>query len=65
MDEIINKLVVKYNLDYEVVNRIVRSEFNFVMDTMEEGGLESIHLHHLGKFAAKTRYTKIDDEHNQ
>ena len=61
MEEIINQLVVKYNKDYETINKIVRSQFNFVMDTMEEGGLESIHLHHLGKWAVKARYNKIED----
>lgn len=63
MDEIIKQLVVKHNLDYEVINKIIRSEFNFVMDTMEEGGLESVHLHHLGKFCVKPRYNNTD-EHN-
>jgi len=62
MDEIIKLLVVKYNLDYEIVNKIIRSEFNFVADTMEEGGLESVHLHHLGKFAMKPRYGKIEED---
>lgn len=59
MDEIVKQLVVKYNLDYEVINKVIRSQFNFVADTMEEGGLESVHLHHLGKFAVKPRYNHI------
>lgn len=59
MDKQIEILANKYDLDSEVIERIVRSEFLFVKDMMEQGELDSVHLHHLGKWAVKTRYIKI------
>ena len=61
MDKIIKILANKYNLDTEVVEKIVRSEFLFAKDTIEEGELESVHLHHLGKFGVKARYNNIEE----
>jgi nucleoid DNA-binding protein len=58
MDKYIDILSKKYNLDSEVIEKIVRSEFLFVKDMIEVGELDSVHLHHLGKFAVKSRYTK-------
>jgi nucleoid DNA-binding protein len=62
MDKIILILADKYKLDPEVIEKIIRSEFNFVKDTMQEGGLESVHLHHFGKFGVKSRYSKIKED---
>lgn len=65
MDKIIKILANKYNLDTEVVEKIVRSEFLFAKDTIEQGGLESVHLHHFGKLGVKPRYSNIEvHEHN-
>lgn len=58
MDKYIEILSNKYDLDSEVIEKIVRSEFLFTKDMMEMGELESVHLHHLGKFACKPRYFK-------
>lgn len=52
---IISILSTKYNLDEEIIEKVIRSEFLFIKDTMEEGNFESIHLHHLGKFAVKPK----------
>ena len=58
MNDIIKQLAVRYNLSEELVNKIVRSQFEFVKDTMEVGELESVHLHYLGKFAIKPNRLK-------
>ena len=55
MDNIIQQLAVKYDLSEDIVNKIVRSQFEFVKDTMEEGEFESVHLHYFGKFAIKPK----------
>lgn len=60
MEELINILAAKHNMSAELIEKIVRSEFKFVQDTIEMGELESVHLHHLGKFAVKPRYVTID-----
>lgn len=60
MEELINILAVKYNMNPELIEKLVRSEFKFVQDTIERGELESVHLHHLGKFCVKPRYVTID-----
>lgn len=56
--DIFNKLAVEFNLDSEIIEKIVRSEFEFVMNTMEEGNFESVHLHKLGKYAVKPNRLK-------
>lgn len=53
MDKLIRKIAIKFNLDEEVVEKMVRSEFNFVANTMQQGEFQSVMLHHLGKFAVK------------
>lgn len=53
MDKIIKILAAKYELDEEVIEKIIRSQFNFVASTMQEGKFESVHLHHFGKFCVK------------
>lgn len=53
MDDIVRQLSVKYNLPEEIVNKIIRSQFEFVKDTMEEGEFEAVHLHYFGKFGVK------------
>lgn len=55
LDKIINILSIKYNLDPEIVEKVIRSEFDFVSTTMEQGNYESIRLHHLGVFGVKPK----------
>lgn len=62
MEKIIKIIAAKYNIDPEIVEKAVRSEFRFVKDTMEEGELESVHLHYFGKFAVKGRYCVIKED---
>lgn len=58
MDIIVKKLAAKYNLDEEVVEKIIRSQFNFVANTMQVGEFQSVHLHYFGKFACKPNRIK-------
>lgn len=60
MEELINELALRYDKSPELIEKIVRSQFKFVLDTMEEGELESVHLHYLGKWAVKPRFCKIE-----
>lgn len=53
MDSLINKIAGKLNLDEDVVEKAIRSQFRFVAETMQYGSFESVHLHYLGKYAVK------------
>lgn len=65
MIDIIEILSNKYDLDSEVIEKIVRSEFLFTKDMMEQGELESVHLHHFGKIAIKERYFPVRNLPNE
>lgn len=62
MDNIIEKIARKMNLDSEIIERIVRSEFRFVAETMQQGTFESVHLHYWGKYAIKPNAIKRINE---
>ena len=49
----IKQLSIKYNTDYDLVEKIVRTQFKFIKDTIEQGELDSVHLHYFGKFCVK------------
>ena len=53
MDKIVKKLAAKYGLEEEVIEKVIRSQFNFVASTMQQGEFQSVHLHYYGKFAVK------------
>lgn len=53
IDNIYSKLSAKFNLDSEVIEKIARSQFDFTVNTMEQGEFQSIRLHHLGVFGIK------------
>lgn len=53
--KILTLLAIKYNLSEEVIERVIRSEFEFVRDTIEQGEFESVRLHHLGVFGVKKK----------
>lgn len=54
-NNIINRLAVENNIDSDIVEKIIKAQFRFVKDTIEQGELQSVHLHHLGKFACKPK----------
>ena len=53
LEKVITDIAVRNELDWNLVEKIVRSQFKFVADTIEQGEFESVHLHYLGKFAVK------------
>ena len=65
MEELIRKTQNLFpNQDPEVVERIIRSQFLFVKDTMEHGEFQTIMLAGLGKFACKNyRIQKLKENH--
>lgn len=65
MEELIRKTQNLFpNLDPEIVERIIRSQFLFVKDTMEHGDYQTIMLAGLGKFACKNyRIKKLKELH--
>lgn len=48
-----SKISAELNIDEEIVNKAVRSQFRFVKDVMESGNLQSVHLPYFGKIAVK------------
>ena len=53
-------------IDSEVVEKIIRSQFLFVKDAMEQGEYQTIMLQYLGKFAVKTtRLKKIQEKYDK
>lgn len=62
MDNIVKILAAKYNVDSEIVERVIRSEFEFVKETMEMGEFQSVRLQYFGCFATKpNRMLKLTD----
>lgn len=53
MEEKIKEISVLLNLDEEIVEKVIRSQFKFVRDVMEAGEMDSVMLHHFGKVAVK------------
>ena len=53
--ELIEQLAEKYELPEYVVESIVRSEFKFVQDRIEEGDCAKVRLHHFGVFKVKPK----------
>ena len=58
IDKIVKTLAAKYKLDEDIIEKIIRSQFNFVASTMQEGEFQSVHLHYLGKFCVKPNSLK-------
>jgi len=56
--KLINPIVIQFDLDPEVIERVIRSQFEFTMNTMEQGNFESVHLHKWGKYAVKPNRVK-------
>ena len=53
--DLIEKLAKKYDLPPFVVESIVRSEFRFVQNKIEEGNCAKVRLHHFGVFKVKPK----------
>ena len=53
MEEIVKKLAKKYGLSTFEVEHIVKTQFRFVKQTIEQGDFKSVRLKHLGLFTVK------------
>jgi len=53
--KLIEELANKYNLPFFVVESIVKSQFKFVVEKMEEGDCAKVRLHHFGVFKVKPK----------
>lgn len=53
MDNLIDKVAAELNIDPDIVEKAVRSQFKFVKDVMESGNMRSVMLPYFGKFAVK------------
>lgn len=55
MDKVVKLLADKYNLSEDIVEKVIRSEFGFVANTMSEGKYKSVRLHYLGIWGVKPK----------
>jgi nucleoid DNA-binding protein len=55
MEDIIKELAQEYDLPEYVVEDIVRSQFKFVKENMENDDCFKIRLHHFGVFKVKPK----------
>ena len=53
--DLIEQLAEKYDLPDFVVESIVKSQFKFDQDKMEEGECAKVRLHHFGVFKVKPK----------
>ena len=58
IEKIVKTLAAKYELDEDVIEKVIRSQFNFVANTIQQGEFQSVHLHYLGKFCVKPNSLK-------
>jgi len=58
MDKIVKALAKKYNLTAFEVEQIVKSQFSFIKNVIEEGDFKSVRLKHLGLFTVKKNRLK-------
>lgn len=55
LDKIYSKLSAKFDQDLEVVEKICRSQFEFTVNTLEQGEFQSVRLHHFGVYGVKPK----------
>ena len=53
MEKIIKKLAKRYNLSAFEIEEIIKSQFRFLKETVEEGEFKSLRIKHLGLFTVK------------
>tara|TARA_R110000824_G_scaffold5756_15_gene26546 strand:- start:1460 stop:1666 length:207 start_codon:yes stop_codon:yes gene_type:complete len=63
--KLIALLVEKYDLPFVVVEGIVKSQFKFVQDRMEEGECAKVRLHHFGVFKVKPKRLYIINKNTE
>lgn len=61
MNDLVEEIANKLGLPESLVEKVIRSQFEFVKECMEHK--ENVHLHYLGKFAIKPgRLYKLNEE---
>ena len=53
--DILERIAEEYDLPVYVVENIVKSQFKFVQDKMQEGECAKVRLHHFGVFKVKPK----------
>jgi len=53
--DLVKKLIDKYDLPDFVIESIVKSQFKFVQNKIEEGKCAKVRLHHFGVFKVKPK----------
>lgn len=63
--DLIEYLTEKYDLPSFVVESIVKSQFKFVQDRIEEGECAKVRLHHFGVFKVKPKRLYIINKNTE
>tara|TARA_R100001244_G_C5102368_1_gene119130 strand:+ start:263 stop:496 length:234 start_codon:yes stop_codon:yes gene_type:complete len=58
MDQVIKDLAKKYKISVFEVEQIIKSQFSFVKNVIEQGDFKSVRLKHLGLFTVKKNRLK-------
>ena len=63
--DILDKLAKEYDLPEYVVESIVKSQFKFVQNRIEEGKCAKVRLHHFGVFKVKPKRLYIINKNTE
>jgi nucleoid DNA-binding protein len=67
--EVLSKeLSKKLGIDADIIEKVIRSEFKLIRDTMKESDWEGVKLQYLGKFVVKEnkkKYARQDELHKR
>lgn len=63
IDIIAERVAILLDVDEEVVLKVLREQFDFVREEIENKNYRTIHLHYLGKFTVKPSRLKWLKEH--
>tara|TARA_R110000787_G_scaffold69584_5_gene154764 strand:+ start:659 stop:871 length:213 start_codon:yes stop_codon:yes gene_type:complete len=63
--DILDKLAKEYDLPEYVVESIVKSQFKFVQNKIEEGKCAKVRLHHFGVFKVKPKRLYIINKNTE
>ena len=55
IDEISDKLAKELNIDKYTLREVNRSQWKYLLNTMQDGKLEAVKIMYLGKFSKKLR----------
>lgn len=61
LHEFYEELAIKYNLSYDQIERIARSEFRWMIENIQSGEFKTIKLKKIGKFVPNRVMIGISD----